>query len=298
MAFQSNWFGHPRFAVAATGSGVIKRGERGTPVAILQHALAQLGHPLPKSTKSNGSMDGIFGSETFDSVKGFQKKSLPKETPDGKVGPKTLGELDKRLVNMVPPKIASATWGDAPPGVPGRPKEVSMGPILGSAQAVRQPHDMACWAACLSFWARYCRGGRPYLKPGRIIALYGHLSSSAGPKMGGMPTGGIEQIVGDRATPENVIDPSDNALRWRGFVINPFSVSRLDYDWLKANTGASKALYFGYTIDGCSHINVIGYYDFEGTPLVWAMEPWDGRFKLRDIEFYQQSTRSFVVTPY
>lgn len=298
MAFQSNWFGHPRFAVAATGNGVIKRGERGAPVAILQYALVHLGHPLPQSTKSNGSMDGIFGSETFDGVKSFQKKTLPHETPDGKVGPKTLGEFDKRLVNVPAPELASAVWGDAPPGVPGRPQEVSLGPIQGSQQAIKQPHDMACWAACLAFWGRYCRGGRPHLTPGRIIALYSHLSANAGPKMGGMPTGGIAKIVGDQATPENVIDPSDTTLRWRGFVISPFSVSRLDYDWLKANTGASKALYFGYTIGGSSHINVIGYYDFEGTPLVWAMEPWDGQFKLREIEYYQQSTSSFVVTPY
>mgnify|MGYP003580423373 CR=1 FL=1 len=86
-----------------------------------------------------------------------------------------------------------------------------------------------------------------------------------------MPTGGLKSILNDTATPENVIDPSDLTMKWKGFVWDPYDASRMTYDWLKANcSGPHKALFLGYTIGGSSHINVIGHYDLEGTPYVWA----------------------------
>jgi hypothetical protein len=88
-------------------------------------------------------------------------------------------------------------------------------------------------------------------------------------------------------------------MKWKAFVWDDFDASTLTYDWLKRNAGNGRqAVYFGYTINGASHINVIGHYDLEGTPYVWAMEPWDGRFKLRDIAYYQASTRSFYAVPH
>jgi hypothetical protein len=298
MNFRSNWFNHPRFQEAAAGQGVMKKGERGDAVCVLQHALIALGHQMPISTQKTGSPDGIFGSETDQRVRDFQRQALPGESPDGKVGPKTLEQLDARLVLKPAPKNSSLVWGDAPPGIPGSPKQADMGAVLGWHTAVKQHYDMACWAACLSFWGKYCGGGRPRLAQGRIIALYSHLVSSAGALTGGMPTGGLKSILGDTATPENVIDPSDLTMKWKAFVWDPYDASRMTYDWLKANVSAPhKAMFLGYTIGGASHINVIGHYDLEGTSYVWAMEPWDGRFKLREIEYYQASTRSFFAVP-
>ena len=118
--------------------------------------------------------------------------------------------------------------------------------------------------------------------------------------MGGMPTGGIKSILTDSATPTPTAVPEETQVqvKWKAFFQQPFNASRLTYDWLKANAGAPyQAIYLGYSIGGVAHINVIGYYDFEGTPLVWVMEPWDGRFKLRDIKYYQGADRSFFAVP-
>jgi hypothetical protein len=298
MNFRSNWFNHPRFGDAATGKGVIKSGERGGAVRTLQAALIELGHAMPISTQKTGSPDGIFGTETDRCVKDFQKKALPNEAPDGKVGPKTLEQLDARLITKPAPKNSELVWGEAPAGVPGSPQQADIGMVLGWHTAVKQHHDMACWAACLSFWAKFCGGGRPNRTQSRLSAMYGHLTSSAGPLTGGMPTGGLKSILLDAATPENVIDPSDLTLQWKGFVWDPYDASSMTYEWLKNNvSGPHSALFLGYTIGGASHINVIGHYDLEGTSYVWAMEPWDGRFKLREIEYYQASTRSFFAVP-
>jgi hypothetical protein len=298
MVLQSKWFTHPRFQDVANARALIKYGERGDTVRILQSALIQLGHSMRISTQKSGSPDGIFGSETDRCVKDFQCKALPQYAPDGKVGPLTLGQLDTRLITATPPKGNELVWGDAPPGVPGKPKEVDLGTVWGFSQAVRQDHDMGCWAACLSYWGRFCGGGRPLLSSGKIAALYGHLTSMAGPLTGGMTTGGLASIMRDEATPENVCEPGDLTLKWNGMVIESYNPANLTYDWLKRNAGKPRqALYFGYHIGGSSHINVIGHYDLEGTSYVWAMEPWDGRFKLRDIEYYQSATRGFFAYP-
>lgn len=296
MSFQSKWFEHPRFQEAAGGKRTIKRGEKGDAVKTLQHALMRLGHQMPVSNSSNGP-DGIFGNETDGCVRSFQAKHLPNETPDGKVGPLTLARLDASLVTHTPPKNSSLVLGEAPAGIPGSPQEVDLGSVMGWHSAIKQHYDMSCWAACLAFWARYC-GNRPNKQQSRLIAMYSHLTSSQGALMGGMPTDGLRSILSDNATPTNVIDPSDLELKWNAFFFHPFDVNRLSYDWLKTNAGSpNKAIYFGYSINGAAHINVIGHYDLEGSSYVWAMEPWDGRFKLRDIEYYQAADRSFFASP-
>lgn len=298
MSFQSDWFAHPRFLDAQAGRRTIKRGERGDAVKVLQSALIELGEAMPISTAKSGGPDGIFGSESDQCVRNFQRKALPGEVPDGKVGPKTLAKLDSKLVGRLPPKSDTLIWGDAPAGVPGSPTEVDLGTIMGWHSAVKQHYDMACWAACLSFWAKYCGGGRPIRSQARLIPMYSHLTSSDGALTGGMPTGGLRSILTDHATPGNVLDPSDLELKWKALFIHPFDINRLTYDWLKANAGSpNKAIFLGYSINGAAHINVIGHYDFEGSSYVWAMEPWDGRFKLREIDYYRSADRSFFAVP-
>ena len=104
MQFQSGWFGLPRFAVAASGTNVIKAGESNSAVRVLQTALVTIGYPMPQSTRQNGSLDGVFGDETSRLVKDFQRVSFPNEARDGKVGPNTLAALDKKLMKKTPPK--------------------------------------------------------------------------------------------------------------------------------------------------------------------------------------------------
>jgi hypothetical protein len=294
---KSGWFDHPRFASAVAGTNVIKAGDTGPAVRTVQQALIKLGYSFPLSTKKSGELDGVFGNETHQRVLEFQKVALPNESPDGKIGPKTLSAMDERLTKSPPPKSSDDTWGEAPPIVPGSPQEIDLGTFYGGLVAEQQPHDMACWATCLSFWAKFCRGGRPRLKPGKAIALYNHLQKAEGPLLGGMPTGALKQILLDQATPENVTGPEDENMKWNAFVWDPFNIERFTYDWLQQNTGSQRAIYLGYTIDGKSHINVVWHYDLDGSPQVGVMEPMDGRFKIRHIEYYQQSTRSFFAIP-
>jgi hypothetical protein len=77
---------------------VMRRGSHGRHVHLVQMALIDLGFGMPVSTSSNDySPDGVYGIETENVVKAFQR-SLPPAglTPDGVLGQLTLRELDKR----------------------------------------------------------------------------------------------------------------------------------------------------------------------------------------------------------
>lgn len=97
----------PRFASnarlqkAANNSPVLKAVVTDQAVAIVQQALIDLGFPLPISTKKLGVPDGIFGSETVQKVKDFQRKHGL--SPDGIVGNKTMHKLDALLPGGAPP---------------------------------------------------------------------------------------------------------------------------------------------------------------------------------------------------
>jgi Putative peptidoglycan binding domain len=80
----------------------VRMGARGTHVVILQQALVDAGHLLPKH-----GADGIFGSETHGAVKSYQDdRSL---RVDGIVGPETMGDLDRLFAD-------SPFHPDIPPG--------------------------------------------------------------------------------------------------------------------------------------------------------------------------------------
>jgi peptidoglycan hydrolase-like protein with peptidoglycan-binding domain len=83
--------GNPRLEAAYENAPPMRKGEVGEGVALVQEALVDDGFDMPISTKENGEMDGIFGSETFCKVWAFQEKH-DLET-DGVVGHDTLGEL-------------------------------------------------------------------------------------------------------------------------------------------------------------------------------------------------------------
>lgn len=88
----------PRFAPvdrlqkAALNRPAMNWGEVGEPVRLVQQALIELGASMPITLKKHGSPDGIFGDETFGSVRAFQAKHGL--VADGIVGRNTLSKLD------------------------------------------------------------------------------------------------------------------------------------------------------------------------------------------------------------
>ncbi|HEY1180356.1 MAG TPA: peptidoglycan-binding domain-containing protein, partial [Phytomonospora sp.] len=85
--------GDSRLEAAFDNSPPMRIGERGDPVGRVQDVLVADGFGMPRSTRPDGTMDGVFGGETRDVVHRFQEKhELP--APDGVVGRKTLGRLD------------------------------------------------------------------------------------------------------------------------------------------------------------------------------------------------------------
>ncbi|MBU9711046.1 peptidoglycan-binding protein [Evansella tamaricis] len=74
----------------APSTGLIRKGDKGDNVRILQNKLLAAGERLPRF-----GADGRFGDETEDAVKAFQARRKIKV--DGIVGPQTLAELAKVL---------------------------------------------------------------------------------------------------------------------------------------------------------------------------------------------------------
>lgn len=81
---------------AASNTPPLRKGARGRGVHLLQMALIDLGHRMPRSTgNALHSPDGIFGEETFAVVRQFQRDNRLKD--DGVVGRNTMGALDRRV---------------------------------------------------------------------------------------------------------------------------------------------------------------------------------------------------------
>lgn len=95
------------------GGRIMMRGERGLAVGVVQGALFELGYMLPFSVLPNGSLDGIFGKETEHWVQRFQQKTGLKD--DGRVGIKTIREIDAALLAHASPKPPPAPPPPPPP---------------------------------------------------------------------------------------------------------------------------------------------------------------------------------------
>ena len=94
-----------RLSRTGDNSPLMKMGERGAAVAIIQQSLSDLKkYKFTGSTDSLGNLDGIYGTETKSNVWQFQiDQNL--EDKDGIVGGQTLARLDKLLaITPVPPK--------------------------------------------------------------------------------------------------------------------------------------------------------------------------------------------------
>ncbi|MEX2561433.1 MAG: peptidoglycan-binding domain-containing protein [Pirellulales bacterium] len=79
---------------AAQNKPPLKKGAKGDGVGKLQRALVQLGYAMPKSTRSDGTFDGIYGDETTQKVWKFQSDQPPL-AKDGQAGHDTLHKIDE-----------------------------------------------------------------------------------------------------------------------------------------------------------------------------------------------------------
>jgi peptidoglycan hydrolase-like protein with peptidoglycan-binding domain len=85
----------PQLLTVEAGTTLIKMNSKGRGVAMIQIVLRNLGFPMPRSFK-NRTADGIFGAETDQAVKSYQREHML--SSDGIVGKKTLANLDDLLV--------------------------------------------------------------------------------------------------------------------------------------------------------------------------------------------------------
>lgn len=95
--------GNPRLEQAYDNAPPLSYGTTHDAVATIQQALIDAGYPMPISTQRTGSPDGIFGRETRDTVKQFQRDHGLKD--DGVIGRNTMGELDKMYGAKNKPEI-------------------------------------------------------------------------------------------------------------------------------------------------------------------------------------------------
>lgn len=68
----------------------MKRGDKGAAVLAYQEDLRRLGYPLPKSTRTDGSLDGIAGAEVLGATRLLEQDRHWRLSPESTVSDKTL----------------------------------------------------------------------------------------------------------------------------------------------------------------------------------------------------------------
>lgn len=108
-----------RLEAAADNAPPLRYGETGHPIMLFQAGLLQLGYKMPITTrKQKGVPDGIYGDETFATVKKFQSDRTL--TIDGIAGKETIRRLDSLLPKGKPMPPKPPLPGPKPP-VPKKP---------------------------------------------------------------------------------------------------------------------------------------------------------------------------------
>ena len=123
-----NW--NQRLVSAEHNNPVMKRGEEGEAVRLVQQAVIDLGNAMPISTRRYGSPDGIYGNEVVSKVRVFQRTNGL--SVDGRVGTNTMRRIDALLPNPAPRL----------PGLPRPPLYI----VPGVKNVIRQPTNNVCWA--------------------------------------------------------------------------------------------------------------------------------------------------------
>lgn len=117
--------GDPRLQQAVRNAPPLRRGETSEGVARLQHGLVAVGYDMPRSARTAGETDGIYGAETYATVRRFQGHHGVRPVGGHEAGRKTLTALDAAIVGMGPVPAAFGQPGSA--GVLSRPRRP--GPI-------------------------------------------------------------------------------------------------------------------------------------------------------------------------
>ncbi len=142
----SKFAGTERLEKAFDNEPVLKRGERGDPVKLVQEGLVADGFSMPGSVKADGALDGVFGPETFSVITKFQAKHGL--SPDGRVGRNTMRQLDQlaggRGGGPVPPKPVPVP--PKPKPKPPKPKPALPDPIV-TIDNVRAPSTPSAMSA-------------------------------------------------------------------------------------------------------------------------------------------------------
>lgn len=155
MALVSARFsGNKRLQDAANNNPVLKKNDPDqAAVRLVQEALVKLKpvrYAMPRSTRPDGSMDGIYGDETFITIQKFQidEKLLNKDgKPDGRAGHDTLHRLDGHMVKLEGSSGSTTTKPHKPVGKPGKGmcgtlRVVRSGRLTGSAVTVSMTGGM------------------------------------------------------------------------------------------------------------------------------------------------------------
>lgn len=119
----------------------LRRGSSGGGVRLLQQALIDSGFPLPVSTRRHNSPDGIYGQETFEKIKAYQRRHTI--GLDGIAGRQTLSQMDSLLRGPATPLPS------LPIGLPYT--------VPGTRVGIKQQNPKSCWAASYTMMASWKR---------------------------------------------------------------------------------------------------------------------------------------------
>ena len=119
--FSPRFRSSPRVQKASENSPPLRQGESSDGVRILQQALVDLGHAMPRSRKED-DYDGIYGPETSSTVRRFQQKNFL--GADGIAGRQTFTCMDRIFLQHDPrfgdPNVEKAMLLAQLSGSPGR----------------------------------------------------------------------------------------------------------------------------------------------------------------------------------
>jgi hypothetical protein len=147
-------------------------------IRLIQMALVALGHPMPRSTKPNGTLDGIFGAETHKGVVAYQLKNGL--SADGVVGKNTVSRMDGQVANVLPD----------PPTNPDL-KLLASYYIPRPVERMRQPDNASCWATSATILEKWNHPEKfnTYINEWSVSGQIERVLTEAGKNVNGRATG-------------------------------------------------------------------------------------------------------------